>query len=180
MSVGRSIEESLLKAIRSLEVGAYHLHLDKFDDTSTEDLKDYIRIGTDDRIYAIAELLRRDTEAGLISDITGIDIFFICRFRNIIKQERELTAHHQDMQVLADAKRMGFSDKAVGRLWGMSAHEVFDLRKQHGIMPVYKMIDTCASEFKSYVPYFYSTYEQENESQITDGTCRHDDKEARI
>lgn len=168
MSVGRSIEESLLKAIRSLEVGAYHLHLDKFDDTSTEDLKDYIRIGTDDRIYAIAELLRRDTEAGLISDITGIDIFFICRFRNIIKQERELTAHHQDMQVLADAKRMGFSDKAVGRMWGMSAHEVFDLRKQHGIMPVYKMIDTCASEFKSYVPYFYSTYEQENESQITE------------
>lgn len=168
MSVGRSIEESLLKAIRSLEVGAYHLHLDKFDVTSTEDLKDYIRIGTDDRIYAIAELLRRDTEAGLISDITGIDIFFICRFRNIIKQERELTAHHQDMQVLADAKRMGFSDKAVGRMWGMSAHEVFDLRKQHGIMPVYKMIDTCASEFKSYVPYFYSTYEQENESQITE------------
>ena len=168
MSVGRSIEESLLKAIRSLEVGAYHLHLDKFDDSSTDDLKDYIKIGTDDRIYAIAELLRRDTDAQQISDITGIDIFFICRFRNIIKQERELVSHQQDPAVLADAKRMGFSDKEVGKLWNKSAHEIFDLRKQHGIMPVYKMIDTCASEFKSYVPYFYSTYEQENESQITE------------
>ncbi|MBO4266898.1 MAG: carbamoyl-phosphate synthase large subunit [Lachnospiraceae bacterium] len=168
MSVGRSIEESLLKAIRSLEVGAYHLHLDKFDESATDDLKDYIRIGTDDRIYAIAELLRRDTDAELISQITGIDIFFICRFRNIIKQERELASHPRDMKVLADAKRMGFSDKEVGMLWGISAHEVFDIRKQNGIMPVYKMIDTCASEFKSYVPYFYSTYEQENESQITE------------
>ncbi len=167
MSVGRSIEESLLKAIRSLEVGAFHLHIEKFDKTPTEELKDYIKIGTDDRIYAIAELLRRDTDAELIADITGIDIFFICRFRNIIEQERELTTHQGDLAVLADAKRMGFSDKEIGRLWGKSAHEIFDLRKQNGIMPVYKMIDTCASEFKSYVPYFYSTYEQENESQIT-------------
>ena len=167
MSVGRSIEESLLKAIRSLEVGAFHLHIEKFDKTPTEELKDYIKIGTDDRIYAIAELLRRDTDAELIADITGIDIFFICRFRNIIEQERELTTHQGDLAVLADAKRMGFSDKEVGRLWGKSAHEIFDIRKQNSIMPVYKMIDTCASEFKSYVPYFYSTYEQENESQIT-------------
>ncbi len=167
MSVGRSIEESLLKAIRSLEVGAFHLHIEKFDKTPTEELKDYIKIGTDDRIYAIAELLRRDTDAELIADITGIDIFFICRFRNIIEQERELITHQGDLAVLADAKRMGFSDKEIGRLWGKSAHEIFDLRKQNGIMPVYKMIDTCASEFKSYVPYFYSTYEQENESQIT-------------
>ena len=167
MSVGRSIEESLLKAIRSLEVGAFHLHIEKFDKTPTEELKDYIKIGTDDRIYAIAELLRRDTDAELIADITGIDIFFICRFRNIIEQERELTTHQGDLAVLADAKRMGFSDKEIGILWGKRAHEIFDLRKQNGIMPVYKMIDTCASEFKSYVPYFYSTYEQENESQIT-------------
>ena len=168
MSVGRSIEESLLKAIRSLEVGAYHMHLSKFDNRDTEELKEYIRIGTDDRIYAIAELLRRGTDASEISGITGIDRFFIYKFRNITDMEKKLSDNSGDIAVLADAKRMGFSDKEIGVLWNISAHEVFDLRKQHGIMPVYKMIDTCASEFKSYVPYFYSTYEQENESKITE------------
>ena len=167
MSVGRSIEESLLKAIRSLEVGAFHLHLDKFDDCPAGELKEYIKIGTDDRIYAIAQLLRMGTDVETISLITGIDRFFICKFRNIIETEKELSDHTGDLQVLAGAKRMGFSDKEIGVLWNMSAHDVFDLRKQNGIMPVYKMIDTCASEFKSYVPYFYSTYEHENESVIT-------------
>ncbi|MBO4904261.1 MAG: carbamoyl-phosphate synthase large subunit [Lachnospiraceae bacterium] len=168
MSVGRSIEESLLKAIRSLEVGAFHLHLDKFRNLSVEELKEYIRIGTDDRIYAIAQLLRCGVDAETISKITGIDRFFTCKFRNITEMEKQLSDHVGDTKVLAEAKRMGFSDKEIGVLWDMSAHSVFDLRKQLGIMPVYKMIDTCASEFRSYVPYFYSTYEHENESVVTD------------
>lgn len=167
MSVGRTIEESLLKAIRSLEVGAFHLHLEKFDDKTTEELKDYIRIGTDDRIYAIAELLRRGTDAGLISDITGIDRFFINKFDNIVRMEKEVSQSREDIGILYEAKRMGFSDKEIGVLWNMSAHDVFDIRSRNKIMPVYKMIDTCASEFKSYVPYFYSTYEEENESVVT-------------
>ncbi len=167
MSVGRTIEESLLKAIRSLEVGAFHLHLDKFDDKTTEELKDYIRIGTDDRIYAIAELLRRETDVGLISDITGIDRFFINKFDNIVRMEKEVSQSREDIGILYEAKRMGFSDKEIGVLWNMSAHDVFDIRSRNKIMPVYKMIDTCASEFKSYVPYFYSTYEEENESVVT-------------
>ena len=167
MSVGRTIEESLLKAIRSLEVGAFHLHLEKFDNKTTEELKDYIRIGTDDRIYAIAELLRRGTDVGLISDITGIDRFFINKFDNIVRMEKEVSQGREDIGILYEAKRMGFSDKEIGVLWNMSAHDVFEIRSWNKIMPVYKMIDTCASEFKSYVPYFYSTYEEENESVVT-------------
>ncbi|MCR5672938.1 MAG: carbamoyl-phosphate synthase (glutamine-hydrolyzing) large subunit, partial [Lachnospiraceae bacterium] len=167
MSVGRSIEESLLKAVRSLEVGAFHLHLDKFDDLSTDELNEYIKIGTDDRVYAIAELLRRGTDVDAISKTTGIDKFFIEKFKNITDTEKMLTDASGDMNVLYDAKRMGFSDKEIGILWNKTAHEIFDIRKQNGIMPVYKMIDTCASEFKSYVPYFYSTYEMENESVVT-------------
>ena len=168
MSVGRSIEESLLKAIRSLEVGAYHLHLDKFDDKSGDELLEYIGIGTDDRIYAIAELLRRGTGEDAISAVTGIDRFFIRILKNITDMEAELSQNVSDENVLASAKEMGFSDREIGGLWNMSAKDVFDIRKEKGIMPVYKMIDTCASEFRSYVPYFYSTYEDENESVFTD------------
>ncbi len=167
MSVGRTIEESLLKAIRSLEAGAFHLHLDKFDNCTKEELIDYIKVATDDRIYAIAQLLRYSVEAGRISEVTGIDEFFINRFKNIIDTERILAENKGDTAALYDAKRMGFSDREIGLLWDMSAHRIFDLRKKEQIMPVYKMIDTCASEFESYVPYFYSTYEQENESVIT-------------
>ncbi|MBQ9444722.1 MAG: carbamoyl-phosphate synthase large subunit [Lachnospiraceae bacterium] len=168
MSVGRTIEESLLKAVRSLEVGVFHLHLEKFDDTDTEELEEYIKEGRDDRIYAIAELLRRGTDVSLISGITGIDRFFICRFKNIIDMEKKLSSGPRDDEMLYRAKRMGFSDREIGVLWNKSAHEIFDIRKKLGIMPVYKMIDTCASEFRSYVPYFYSTYEEENESRVTD------------
>ena len=168
MSVGRTIEESLLKAIRSLEVGAFHLHMDKFDNCPKEELMDYISIGRDDRIYAIAQLLRMRVSTDEIFEKTGIDRFFINKFRNIISMEEKLSAACGDIDVLYEAKRMGFSDREIGVLWKKSAHEIFDLRKEMGIMPVYKMIDTCASEFKSYVPYFYSTYESENESKITD------------
>lgn len=182
MSVGRTLEESLLKAIRSLEIGVFHLYSAKFDSYSSEELKDYIKIGTDDRIYAIAELLRREEAlAGTegcsdcgeslvreIAAITGMDVFFVRKFRNIVRMEKKLLANVRSVETLYEAKRMGFADREIGKLWGMTTHEVFDLRNEHGIRPVYKMIDTCASEFKSYVPYFYSTYEDENESVLSD------------
>ena len=168
MSIGRTVEESLLKAIRSLEVGVYHLYLDKFDDYSNEDLISYIKVGTDDRIFAIAELLRRKVEISDICKASQIDKFFIEKFRNIVNEEKVLEGAKNDAAALYDAKRMGFSDLEVAFLWQMSPKEVFDFRKEHGIFPVYKMIDTCASEFDSYIPYFYSTYEEENESLISD------------
>lgn len=168
MSIGRTIEESLLKAVRSLEQGAYHLHMPKFDHMETDDLEKYIAIGTDDRIYAIGELIRRNTGYEVIHMATGIDMLFIRKLGNIIAMENELRSNKGDVEYLREAKRIGFSDRAVSDMWDMTEREVYELRRYNGIYPVYKMIDTCASEFESYVPYFYSTYEDENESVITD------------
>ena len=168
MSIGRTIEESLLKAIRSLEQGAYHLYMKKFDDTDTQEIIKYISIGTDDRIYAIGELIRRGTEYEVIHEATGIDLLFIRKLGNIIGIEEKLKSHAGSADHLKEAKRAGFSDKAVADIWELTEEEVYKLRCDNDIFPVYKMIDTCASEFESYVPYFYSTFEDENESVITD------------
>ena len=164
MGVGRTFEESLLKAIRSLEIGVNHLYMEKFNSEKTDSLIKYIKIGTDDRIYAIAELLRRGCETSVICTQTGIDRFFIDKMKKIVNMENKLKQCAGDMDVLYQAKKTGFSDKAIAQLWDKKETDIFKLRKDSGIFPVYKMIDTCASEFDSYVPYFYSTYETENES----------------
>jgi carbamoyl-phosphate synthase large subunit len=168
MSVGRTMEESLLKAVRSLETGVCHIYHKKFDDWTVDRMLSYIKEGTDDRLYAIAELIRRGVELALIYNSTKIDMFFLEKFKNIVEFEKVVAANPRDIETLRDAKRMGFSDKFIGQLWGMSQKEMFLLRREHNIFPVYKMIDTCASEFSSYVPYFHSTYEQENESIVSE------------
>ena len=168
MSVGRTFEESLLKGIRSLEIGVYHLHMPKFDSWGREDLLDYIRIGTDDRIYAIAQLLRMGVSVEEIVEKSTIDAFFIRKLRNIISMERELSGAVMDSSVYYQAKKMGFSDRAVAQIWNVPERKVFALRQSSNIRPVYKMIDSCAGEFDSYIPYFYSTYETENESVVSD------------
>lgn len=168
MGVGRTIEESLLKAIRSLEIGVNHLHMAKFDGQSQEELMEYIPKGTDDRIYAIAELLRQGCAPEKIAEATKIDIFFIRKLQNIILEENELREHVRDEAALYAAKKMGFSDAAIAKLWQMEEEEVFQMRQKAGIVPHYKMIDSCAAEFDSYIPYFYATYEDENESVVSD------------
>lgn len=168
MSIGRCFEESLLKAVRSLECGTVHLFMSKFSDMSVDELWEPVLKMTGDRIYAIAELLRRGVKPSEISSRTGIDMFFLDKISNIIDEESILFDHKNDPGALKEAKRMGFSDVEIAYIWGITEKEVFDLRKENGIFPVYKMIDTCASEFESYVPYFYSTYEGENESKISD------------
>ena len=207
MSIGRTMEESLLKAVRSLETGHMHLYDSKFDSMDAGEIMDYIREGREDRVFAIAELFRRaqameeqkhdqkqerqgkerkqerkqerqqnqDQEQQVrkmtekIRLATGMDPLFLRVFRNIVREEKEIRDHPEDTKVLRQAKRMGFSDAAIGYFWGMQEKEVFALRQEKGILPVYKMIDTCASEFDSYVPYFYSTYEEENEAFPTSG-----------
>lgn len=168
MSIGRTIEESFLKAIRSLEIGLCHLHNRKFDTTDEAELLDYIKIGTDDRIYAIAELLRRGCDVGRIVSATAIDMLFINKLKNIVDEEKAIKNGKGDIDVLRHAKKMGFSDKVIAQIWNMSEYDLYTLRREAGIIPVYKMIDTCASEFDSYIPYFYSTYEDENESVVSD------------
>ena len=168
MSVGRTFEESLLKAIRSLETGAYHIHIHKFNKMETSEMMEYIKDGTDDRIYAIAELIRRNIDLGLIYQTTKIDMFFLEKIKNITKWEKILAEHVGDLEILKAVKKMGFSDKYIAQVWKKEEEEIYLLRKKENIYPVYKMIDTCSSEFESYVPYFYSSYEEENESIVSD------------
>ncbi len=167
MSVGRTIEESLLKAVRSLETGVCHIYHKKFDHEEPAALLKYISTPTDDRLYAIAQLIRLGVDLGMIYNVTKIDMFFLEKFKNIVRFESVVKAHPFDVETLRDAKRMGFSDKYIAQCWASNEHDIYRLREKEGIFPVYKMIDTCASEFSSYVPYFYSTYEDENESIVS-------------
>jgi len=165
MSIGRTLEESILKAMRSLENGCCHIWKKKFDDWSMEQLLDYISRPTDDRIYAIAQLLRLRIDLARIYDRTKIDMLFLEKIYNIVRLEREIQAAPElGAELLLKAKRMGFGDKYLGKLRGMSEVEMIRYREGLGIRPVYKMIDSCAGEHETYVPYFYSTYEGENES----------------
>ena len=168
MCIGRTFEESLLKGIRSLEVGAYHLHSKKFDNKSNEELLDYIKDGTDDRMFAIAQLMRNNVDIELINEITQIDMFFLNKIKRIVNFENEIKNNINDIDILQRAKRIGFSDRYIAEAWNKTELDIYNLRKANNILPVYKMIDTCGGEFKSYVPYLYSTYEDENESIITD------------
>lgn len=168
MSIGRNFEESLLKAVRSLETGVTHLYLAKFDSFSSEELLEYIKTPTDDRLYAIAELLRRDVDAGHIYNRTKIDMFFLEKLKNIVDAEKKMKANPGNLEVLKTAKIFGFSDKFIADSWKMHEDEVRKLRKDNGITPVYKMIDSCGAEFHSTTDYFYSTYEAENESNVSE------------
>ena len=168
MSIGRTIEEGLLKAVRSLETGVCHIYHKKFDDWKVEALLEYIRKGTDDRIYAIAQLIRLGVDLLIIYNHTKIDMLFLEKLKNIVEMEKVVATAKGDVAVLKEAKKMGFSDKYIGMLWGMTEAEVFLLRKNEGVFPVYKIIDSCAGEINTYVPYFYSTYECENESVKSD------------
>jgi carbamoyl-phosphate synthase large subunit len=168
MSIGRTIEEGILKAVRSLETGVCHIHNKKFDDWSTDSLLEYIRKGTDDRMHAIAQLIRKGVDLLIIYNHTKIDMLFLEKFKNIVEMEKVVAANVGCIATLKEAKRMGFSDKFIGQLWGMTEAEVYLLRKKENVFPVYKIIDSCAGEIDTYVPYFYSTYEAENESIKSD------------
>lgn len=168
MSIGRTIEESMLKAIRSLEIKACHLELKKFKDKSVKELLDIISQHTDERPFAIMEAFRKDVLIDDIYSITKIDRFFLEKWYHIYKMEEKLKHHKMEKEIILEAKKMGFSDEYLGQIYHKSKLEIYQFRKENGIYPVYKMIDTCASEFKSYIPYFYSTYEEENESIRSD------------
>ena len=170
MALGRTFEESILKAIRSLEIGVCHLYKSKFDKEkmSIDELLAYIKEGTDDRIYAIAQLLWLGVDASIICDITQIDMFFLDKIKKIVDFEKVLENNVGNVEILIEAKKMGFCDEYIATLWKMKEDDIYNMRKENNIFPVYKSIDTCASEFDSYVPYLYSTYEDENESIVSD------------
>ena len=169
MSVGRSWEESLQKAVRSLEDGKDAIRIPRFESWSDSELLDYAAKSPADRLYALGELLHRGMDPARICDATAISIFFLSKLKNITQFEEELRQNVGSADHLREAKRLGFSDPSIARIWNTTERAVYDLRMKENILPVYKMIDTCASEFESYVPYFYSTYGgRENESVVTD------------
>ena len=165
MGIGSTIEECLLKSVRSLETGACHFHLPKFDNMSEAQLFDYLGEFKDDNIFAVAELLRRGTTVEKLFEITQITPFFLESIKKIVDMEREIKASAGDIAVLKAAKKMGYGDKFIAQLWNMNEIEVFNLRKENGIFPVYKMVDTCHTN--AYIPYFYSSYTGENASVLT-------------
>ena len=165
MGIGSNLEECLLKGVRSLEIGACHFHLPKFDDKTTEELLDYIRQFRDDNIFAVAELMRRGVGVAQIHEITKITAYFLEAIERIVAMERKLK-DSRDMETFKAAKTMGFSDKFIARLWGVKEIEVYNLRKEQNVFPVFKMVDTCHTG--AYIPYFYSSYQGENASVLTE------------
>ncbi|NJH68005.1 carbamoyl-phosphate synthase large subunit [Staphylococcus agnetis] len=168
MSIGRTYEESLLKAIRSLEYGVHHLGLPNGESFDLDYIKARIQAQDDERLFFIGEAIRRGTSLEEIHEMTKIDYFFLNKFKNIIDMEHALKANKGDIDYLKFAKRFGFSDRVIAHRFEMTEQEVYQLRQQHKIYPVYKMVDTCAAEFESATPYFYGTYEEENESIVSD------------
>ncbi len=165
MGIGSTLEECLLKGVRSLETGACHVHLPKFDRMETDALLTYIQQFRDDNIFAIAELLRRGTSVDAIQSITKITRLFLEAVEKIVAMESTVKAHPGDLEVLKTAKAMGFSDKFIAKLWGVKEIEVYRQRKAQGIFPVFRMVDTCHTG--AYIPYFYSSYHGENASRLT-------------
>lgn len=131
----------------------------------TADIYSYISQFKDDNIFAVAELLRRGEDTGKIFEVTQITEFFIKSIKKITDMEKRLSESRDDTEVFRQAKKMGFSDKYIGRLWNMSETEVYGIRKRENIFPVYKMVDTCHTN--AYIPYFYSSYTGENKSVLT-------------
>jgi carbamoyl-phosphate synthase large subunit len=171
MAIGSNFEAAFLKGIRSLEIGAYSLDYKKFKKLSLEELKNRIKCPDDERIFALSEMIRRGYRVSMLSCITGMDEFFIYKFKWIIDEEEKLkksSIDDLDKKWLTLLKKKGFSDKAIASMLKVDPDEIYNLRNIWNIKPSYKMVDTCAGEFEAISPYYYSTYEKEDEVQVSD------------
>lgn len=167
MAIGRNFEESLLKGIRSLEIGNGDFYLPHLEKCTEQELVDRIKRPDDERIFIIAHLFRLGYSVEDIHEATKIDRFYLRKIKSIIELEEELRKNRFSIEGLQKAKRSGFSDEQMARIWETTAEEIYKLRIKENIVPVYKMVDTCAATYDSKAPYFYSTYECENESVVT-------------
>lgn len=167
MALGRNFEEAILKAVRSLETGQVHLELKNGEEVTDSWIEKRIKKAGDERLFFIGEALRRGVTVEQIHEWSKIDLWFLNKFKKIVDMEQTLKENKLNLQILKDAKRIGYADKKIAELWDMTAEEIYKLRKENGIIPVYKMVDTCAAEFESKTPYFYGTYEEENESTVS-------------
>ena len=166
MGIGSNLEEALLKSVRSLEIGVCHFHMSKFDGKSAEELKDYVLQFRDDNIYAVAQLLRLGVSVDELYELTRITPYFLESIKKIVDYEKVLSENIGDKDALRAAKKLGFSDKYIAKLWNMPETDVWNLRRANDIRPVFRMVDTCHTN--AYIPYFYSSYSGESQSIVTD------------
>ncbi len=166
MGIGSTLEECMLKSVRSLETGVCHFHLPKFDSYTDEELMDYVSQFRDNGIYAVTELLRRGVSVEKLHEVTMITELFLESLRKIVDMERRLAANINDVDTLRAAKVMGFSDKYIASVWNLTEREVYEKRKSRGIVPVFKMVDTLHTG--KYIAYLYSSYTGVNASRLTD------------
>ncbi|WP_040948469.1 carbamoyl-phosphate synthase large subunit [Gorillibacterium massiliense] len=175
MAIGRTFEESIHKAIRSLEIGTHRLYLKDAEDISAEELETRLAKPDDERIFLIAEAYRRGYTLEQIQEITRIDWWFLNKFKNLVAFEQQLAQDEWTSELLLTAKRKGFTDRSIAEIRTLAGvkgsftteQEIRSYRLEQGIKPVYKMVDTCAAEFEATTPYYYSTYETEDEVQPT-------------
>ena len=168
MAIGRNFEEALLKAVRSLETKVYHIELEYLKHEPVETLVERVELADDERLFVLAELMRRGMSIEKLHNITKIDYFFLVKLEKLLMLEQDLKNKAYDTNLLAEAKRKGFADITIAKYWNTTEQEIYNLRKTEKIMPVYKMVDTCAAEFESKTPYFYGTYETYSESVRSD------------
>ncbi len=166
MSIGSNLEECLLKSVRSLETGVHHFYMPKFENMGTEGIYAYIEEFHDDNIFAVAELLRRGEAVEKLHEVTKITAFFLEAIKNITDMEAKLAKGAKDVKLLAEAKKMGFCDKYIAKLWKMAEIDIYNLRKKESLTPVFRMVDTA--HVGVYIPYLYSSYTGKNESRLTD------------
>ena len=164
MGIGSSLSECFLKSIRSLEIGVCHFRMKKFDGWKKDDLLTYVGVFHDDNIFAIAELLRIGVPVSEIHRATMITELFLDCVRDIVDMEKTVAKKKGDVKTLKEAKTVGFSDKEIASLWGVPEVEVYRLRKQNGIVPIFRMVDTLHTG--KYIAYLYSSYTGENKSKL--------------
>ncbi len=166
MGIGSTLEECMLKSVRSLEIGVCHFKMAKFDNMTVDAMLEYIDTFHDDNIFAIAQLMRNGIDVAKLHEITKITPFFLETVKRIVDFETVIATNKFDKATLIEAKKIGFSDKYISILWGVRELEVWNMRKKENIFPVYRMVDTA--HVGAYIPYFYSSYTGENESILTD------------
>ncbi len=168
MAIGRTFEEALQKALRSLETGLYGLELKKnIERADEETVRRMLRTPNADRVLYIRKAIEMGISVEEISRLTHIDRWFIDKIKNIVEFERELKSKELNAQLIRKAKRLGFSDVQLSKIFGVEEREIRNFRKKHGVSAVFKMVDTCAAEFEAKTPYYYSTYEDENDAKPT-------------
>lgn len=164
MAIDRSFEAAFLKSIRCLDLGITGLRLPVHTDLSGEELEEHLRNADDERMFMIAEAFERGLTIDYLAGITHIDRYFLKKIKNILDFSKQLRQLPLDLELLQEAKKLGFSDKEIADLKGKQESDIRDLRRRLGIIPTYKQVDTCAGEFEAQTPYFYSCYEEENEA----------------